>query len=154
MKKFVPSIATAMMAISFAAVAQVAPSSSVTSAVVAAPAVGQSGADGASATNAGSMFMTIPAGDDLVSKVVGLNVINGANQDIGTIKDVAFNASGVKAYIVGVGGFLGIGDHYVAVRASAITVTFDAAAKKWHAALNTTTEALKAAPEYKYSANY
>jgi len=103
------------------------------------------------ATPAAAMFTNVPARDDLSSKVVGLNVYNSTNQDIGTIKDVAFSATGVKAYIVGVGGFLGMGDHYVAVRPSAITLTYDAAGKKWHAAMDTNAEQLKAAPEYKYS---
>ena len=69
---------------------------------------------------AGGMFATVPAKDDLSSKVVGLDVYNKANQDIGTIKDVAFNKDGVRAYIIEVGGFLGMGDHYVAVRPSAV----------------------------------
>lgn len=214
MKRIVPPIATAMMMISFAAVAQVAPSPSATPVVTPAPVAAKGnggsleatlaanlqqsgftnvkvmpdaflvqaqdkagnpvtmllspdsmtvltggpsgGPAGGSAVPAAakSMFMTIPAKDDLSSKVVGLDIYNNANQDIGTIKDVAFNATGVKAYIVGVGGFLGMGDHYVAVRASAVTLSYDAGAKQWHAALNTTAEALKAAPEYKYAANY
>jgi hypothetical protein len=32
------------------------------------------------------MFASIPAKDDLTSKIVGLDVYNKANQDIGTIK--------------------------------------------------------------------
>jgi hypothetical protein len=101
-------------------------------------------------TDAGGKFATIAVGDDLSSKVVGLDVHNAANQDIGTIKDVAFDASGVKAYIVGVGGFLGMGDHYVAVSPSAITLSYDVTKKTWHALMDTTASDLKAAPEYKY----
>lgn len=99
------------------------------------------------------MFATVPSQEDLSSKVVGLSVYNNANQDIGTIKDIAFDRSGVQAYIVAVGGFLGMGDHYVAVKPSAINLTYDANAKKWHAAMNTNADQLKAAPEYKYSSN-
>ena len=222
MKRIVPPIVTAMMVMSFTAVAQTSPVPPATPAIAAAPVAGQGNGGSLEATLAAnlqqsgftdvkvmpdaflvqakdragnpvtmflrpdsmtvlagrpsgepvaspvgapaggstvpaiasSMFMTIPAKDDLSSKVVGLNIYNSANQDIGKIKDVAFNATGVKAYIVGVGGFLGMGDRYVAVRASAVTLSYDAAAKQWHAALNATAEALKAAPEYKYAANY
>ena len=84
------------------------------------------------------------------SKIVGLDVYNKTNQDIGTIKDIAFNSNGVRAYIVGVGGFLGLGDHYVAVRPSALQVSYNAAEKKWHAAMDTNADQLKKAPEYKY----
>ena len=98
----------------------------------------------------GDMFTTVPAKDDLTSSVIGLDIYNGANEDIGTIKDIAFGVAGVQAYIVGVGGFLGLGDHYVAVRPSAITLSYDDGAKKWHAAMDAGAAELKAAPEFKY----
>jgi hypothetical protein len=103
--------------------------------------------------DAAGMFTNIPAGETLSSKVVGLNVYNNANQNIGKIKDIAFDSGGLKAYIVAVGGFLGMGDHYVAVNPSAININFDASAKQWHAAMNTNADQLKSAPEYKYSSN-
>ena len=103
--------------------------------------------------DASGMFANIPAEESLSSKVVGLNVYNNANQNIGKIKDIAFDASGVKAYIVAVGGFLSMGDHYVAVNPSAININFDANAKQWHAAMNMDADQLKSAPEYKYSSN-
>jgi hypothetical protein len=101
----------------------------------------------------GGMFTNIPASEDLSSKVVGLDVYNSQNQDIGKIKDVAFDGNRVRAYIVGVGGFLGMGDHYVAVMPSAINIHFDQNNKTWHAAMNATADQLKAAPEYKYASN-
>jgi hypothetical protein len=102
---------------------------------------------------AGGIFTSIRPKDDLSSSVVGLDIYNGAKQDIGTIKDIAFGAHGVRAYIVGVGGFLGVGDHYVAVRPSAITLSYNVTDKKWHAEMDTDAARLKAAPEYKYPAN-
>ena len=100
-------------------------------------------------TGAGA-FATVPGTEDLSSKVVGLDVHNKANQDIGKIKDIAFDANGVRAYIVAVGGFLGLGDHYVAVHPSALQLTYNAAEKKWHASMDTNADQLKKAPEYKY----
>ena len=99
------------------------------------------------------MFANIPPQEELSSKVVGLEVYNSANKDLGKIKDIAFDQSGVKAYIVSVGGFLGMGDHYVAVNPSAVNISYDSQAKKWRAAMNTDVDQLKAAPEYKYSSN-
>jgi hypothetical protein len=101
----------------------------------------------------GAMFANVPATDDLSSEVVGLDVYNRANRDIGTIKDVAFNAAGVKAYIVGVGGFLGMGDHYVAVRPSALSLSYNSVNKTWRAMIDTSADQLKAAPEYKFPSN-
>ena len=60
----------------------------------------------------GDVFATIPAQEDLSSKVVGLDIYNNADQDIGKIKDIAFAQNGVSAYIVAVGGFLGMGETY------------------------------------------
>jgi len=100
-----------------------------------------------------AMFANVSAGESLASKVVGLTVYNNTNQNLGKIKDIAFDSSGVKAYIVSVGGFLGMGDHYVAVSPSAININYDSTAKQWHAAMNTNADQLKSAPEYKYSSN-
>jgi PRC-barrel domain len=57
------------------------------------------------------MFTYVPAHDELSSNVVGLDVYNKDKQNIGTIKDIALDASGLKGYIVDVGGFLGMGEH-------------------------------------------
>ena len=97
-----------------------------------------------------SMFTTVPNTDRLSSEIVGLDVYNNANQDIGTIKDIAYTRSRVQAYIVAVGGFLGLGDHYVAVDPSDVKVTYDANAKKWHARMDATADQLKSAPAFTY----
>jgi hypothetical protein len=101
-------------------------------------------------TSADGMFTSIPTGDRLSSTVIGLDVYNGQNQDIGTIKDMAMNSSGLSAYIVGVGGYLGVGGHYVAERPSAISIKYDTDDQKWHATMNANAAELKSAPEYKY----
>ncbi len=98
----------------------------------------------------GASFTKIPRTDAMTSKIIGTEVHNSANQDIGTIKDIAYAGSSIKAYIVGVGGFLGVGDHDVAVTPSALHVSWDANAKAWRATMNTTADQLKAAPEFKY----
>jgi hypothetical protein len=95
------------------------------------------------------MFTYVPAQDELSSNVVGLDVYNEDRQNIGTIKDIALDASGLYGYIVSVGRFLGMGDHYVVVRPSAICL--EANDNKWHAKMNVNANQLKTAPEYKYS---
>jgi sporulation protein YlmC with PRC-barrel domain len=95
------------------------------------------------------MFTYVPGQDELSSNVVGLDVYNDDRQSIGTIKDIALDASGLYGYIVSVGEFLGKGDHYVVVRPSAIS--FKAEDDKWHAKINVNADQLKAAPEYRYS---
>ena len=72
----------------------------------------QANGAGAADRNGGRQgtFTTVPSGDRLSSNIVGLNVYNNANQDIGTIKDVAMGSNGVQSYILAVGGFLGMGD--------------------------------------------
>ena len=50
------------------------------------------------------------------SKVVGLNVYNDSNEKLGSISELLFDKSGkVEAAVIGVGGFLGVGQHDVAV---------------------------------------
>lgn len=50
------------------------------------------------------------------SKLVGLNVYNDSNESIGSINDMLTDKTGnIKAVVIGVGGFLGIGEHLVAV---------------------------------------
>ena len=55
-------------------------------------------------------------GDWRASKLVGLSVYNDNNESIGSINDLLTDKSGnIKAAVIGVGGFLGVGTHLVAV---------------------------------------
>src|ERR1700742_956114 len=55
-------------------------------------------------------------GEWRASKLVGVDVYNEANEKIGDINDVILDKAGkVENVILGVGGFLGMGEHYVAV---------------------------------------
>jgi sporulation protein YlmC with PRC-barrel domain len=75
---------------------------------------------GATATN--------PAGSDMIkpdqmraSKVIGSTVYDVQNQNIGDVKDIVLDKDGqVSAVVVGVGGFLGMGEKNVAVKLSDI----------------------------------
>jgi sporulation protein YlmC with PRC-barrel domain len=55
-------------------------------------------------------------GDWRTSKVVGLDVYNDNNESVGKINDLLTDKSGnIKAVVIGVGGFLGVDEHLVAV---------------------------------------
>src|SRR3982750_3905171 len=50
------------------------------------------------------------------SKVVGLSVYNDKNESVGSINDLLTDKNGkIVAVVIGVGGFLGVGEHLVAV---------------------------------------
>lgn len=89
--------------------------------------------------------------DDMVtSKLVGQSITNAANETIGEIADVVIGFDGkVKAWVVGVGGFLGIGTKYVAVDPSALRLQ-RTDGKTLTAMINTDRDQLRAAPEYIY----
>jgi sporulation protein YlmC with PRC-barrel domain len=55
-------------------------------------------------------------GDWRASKVVGLNVYNEKNENVGSINDLLMDKSGgIKAAVISVGGFLGMGARLVAI---------------------------------------
>jgi sporulation protein YlmC with PRC-barrel domain len=59
---------------------------------------------------------TTASGDWRASKMAGLKVYNDANENIGSINDLLMDKSGnVKIAVIGVGGFLGMGEHLVAI---------------------------------------
>lgn len=50
------------------------------------------------------------------SKLVGLSVYNDSNESLGSINDLLMDKSGnIKGVVIGVGGFLGVGEHLVAL---------------------------------------
>jgi sporulation protein YlmC with PRC-barrel domain len=95
-------------------------------------------------------FSTVSKDEMFSSKLKGLNVHNQKDEAVGEITDIAIKGSQIDALILSVGGFLGMGEHYVAVSPASVNVKRDAKNDKWVATMNTTKEALKAAPEFKY----
>ena len=99
---------------------------------------------------ADAKFSTVSKDEMFSSKLKGLNVYNQKDESIGEITDLAIKNHQVDALILSVGGFLGMGEHYVAVSPSSVKVSYDQKNDKWLASMNTTKDALKAAPEFKY----
>lgn len=69
-----------------------------------------------SATDSKSASSMSYQGNWRTSKLVGLNVYNEGNESLGSINDLLTDKSGnIKAVVIGVGGFLGVGERYVAI---------------------------------------
>jgi sporulation protein YlmC with PRC-barrel domain len=101
------------------------------------------------AAPAEAKFSTVSKEKMFSSKLKGLNITNQKDETIGEISDLAIKNNQVDALILSVGGFLGMGEHYVAVSPASVKVSLNKD-NKWVASMNTTKEALKAAPEFKY----
>jgi sporulation protein YlmC with PRC-barrel domain len=84
-----------------------------------APALAQTNApaSGTSAANkSGQAETPLKAGQWRASKVTGLNVYNNNNEKIGDINELIVDREGkIEAVVIGVGGFLGMGEHDVSV---------------------------------------
>ena len=86
------------------------------SALLVTVAFAQTPAATSDGTNAAPMSNSSLHGDWRTSKVVGLGVYNDDNESIGSINDLLTDRNGtIKAVVLGVGGFLGMGAHLVAV---------------------------------------
>jgi len=118
-------------------------------AVLASPALAQDNKT-TGAAPAAAKFSTVSKDEMFSSKLKGLNVYNQKDENVGEITDIALKNNQVDALILSVGGFLGVGEHYVAVSPSSVSIRHDAKNDKWVASMNTTKEALKEAPEFKY----
>ena len=63
-----------------------------------------------------SKWMTTEHGGWRASKLKGVNVYNNSNEKIGDIEELILDNTGrINAVVIGVGGFLGMGEHNVAV---------------------------------------
>lgn len=122
-------------------------------ALLATPVLAQTATTTATTTGmapADAKFATVAKDEMFSSKLKGLNITNQANETVGEITDLAFKNDKIAAMILSVGGFLGLGERYVAVSPASVNVKYDEKNDKWMATMNTTKDALKAAPEFKY----
>jgi PRC-barrel domain len=121
-----------------------------------------------SATTARAQQQQSAAGLWRASKLHGIDVYNQQNEKIGDIDDVLMDKDGKATLaVLGVGGFLGMGEHNVAVKFSELkfsdqpvkgstsgsnTSTNSSVKKNYpdHAVFNATKDQLKAMPEFKY----
>lgn len=121
------------------------------------------------------------SGEWRASKFIGLDIYNQQNEKIGDVNEILIDQNGrVTGYVVGVGGFLGMGEHDVLVKPDQIKLVNEPVRRtdaprpaatdarnvpadrrtertpdeKWypdHGVINATKDQLKALPEFKYS---
>ena len=113
---------------------------------------------------------TLKPGEWRATKLAGVDVYNSNKEKIGAIKELILDKSGtIKSAVVGAGGFLGMGEHDVAVPFTDVkwsdepiapTNTSGTAGKPAdetnrgypdHATLDMTKDQLKALPEMQYT---
>jgi sporulation protein YlmC with PRC-barrel domain len=96
------------------------------------------------------IFYRLGPADMRVSKLMGLDIRNLQNEDIGEIEDIILeNGKTMRAVVIGVGGFLGMGERYVAVDPTSIVISRNEDGDV-EAILNTTREDLRNAPEFRF----
>jgi sporulation protein YlmC with PRC-barrel domain len=98
------------------------------------------------------ILTSVPAQSTTVTNWYKQSVYDTANNKIGEVMDILLSPDGkVNALIVGVGGFLGMGEKDVAVSFPSVKHTTKDG--KAYLTLDTTKDALKAAPGLKYDRN-
>jgi type IV secretory pathway VirB10-like protein len=97
-----------------------------------------------------AQFLTEQKPDELLaSKLIGRPTVNSQDETIGNVNDLVTDRSGkVIGALIGVGGFLGIGEKHVAVRFEDLKFTRDDK-DNVNVALNISKETLASAPAYK-----
>ncbi len=141
LKHIMAVAAVSGIALTSAMAQSTAPSSTTPPAVAAAPS---------SSTSSSAHFVTTQTADQwLASKFKGTDVIGTDDKKIGDVSDVLFDKDKkVLAYIVGVGGFLGIGSKDVAVDPTAFQTVAGKDASDYKLRLSMTKDELKAAPAF------
>lgn len=125
------------------------------------PAMAQQPATPTPSTQAAPVAAT---GQWRASKLIGVNVYNEANEKLGEINELVINRSGqVAGAVIGVGGFLGMGEHDILVpmdrlkfsneTGKSTTGATSADNRQWYpdrAVMNANKDQLKALPQFKY----
>jgi sporulation protein YlmC with PRC-barrel domain len=84
------------------------------------------------------------------SKLIGTKVVNAANESIGDVNEIIIGKDGkVAAVIIGVGGFLGMGEREVAINYNSLRMNRDSNANLV-LTVNATKDALKNAPAWRW----
>jgi len=104
------------------------------------------------ASSTDSLMTKMPGEAVTVTNWYKQSVYDSSNNKIGEIVDVLVDKKGeIAAVIISVGGFLGMDTKDVAAPFGAIHTTMKD--NKWWLLMNTTKDALKSAPGYKYDGN-
>jgi sporulation protein YlmC with PRC-barrel domain len=109
----------------------------------------QSQTTGVAPPDQAAALRSLPSDATTVTNWYKQNVYDPSEQKIGDISDVLIDKDGkIGAFIVSVGGFLGVGEKHVAVPFQAVhAIQKDG---KWWLTMNTSKDSLKSAAGYKY----
>jgi len=121
------------------------------------PATSPPAASPSSPTSPGTMkFYSSQPGQMRASKLIGVNIKNNANETIGEINELILDKDGkIAAVVVGVGGFLGMGQREVALDYKSLNIKYDPNAMTDAGAtavtVDATKDSLKAAPAWTWN---
>ncbi|WP_312366183.1 PRC-barrel domain-containing protein [Ensifer sp.] len=88
--------------------------------------------------------------DIVASQLVGVDIYNKQNEDVGEISDVVIgDGKSVIGIIASVGGFLGVGESYVVIDPASFALANDDGT--WKAYVDTNKDDLSKAPKFDYS---
>ncbi|TCL75832.1 PRC-barrel domain-containing protein [Rhizobium sp. BK251] len=157
---FATALAPAAFAQSATTPAEPAPSVEATQPATPAPALPADNAqapaaapstDTAQAPAAPGSYLTEQSADQISANTyIGQSVYNSNNESIGSVNDLIMQKEGgLVAAVVGVGGFLGIGEKNVAVPMDKIAVAQNTQDGTVKLTTSETADSLKAAPEFK-----
>jgi sporulation protein YlmC with PRC-barrel domain len=112
---------------------------------------GAAGGPADSAKTVSSQIVNAQGRDEwLASKLRGTTVLGSDNQKVGDVVDILLDKSGqVRAFIVGVGGVLGLGTKEVAIDLTEFREVPAANGNKTHLKVPMTKEQLTQAPDFK-----
>jgi hypothetical protein len=84
------------------------------------------------------------------SKLIGSTVVNTANETVGDINEIVLSGEGkVAAVVIGVGGFLGMGEREVAISFDSLRMQRDQN-NNLKIVANATKDTLKSAPQFRW----
>jgi len=106
------------------------------------------------AASGAPQFITINNDAILSSRVIGLDVQNASGKEVGKIEDIVFEGGQISGIVLSVGEVLGVGQRYVAVDPSSISIRYMEGENKWHAAMNADLDQLKSAPVFRYEGKW
>ena len=107
------------------------------------------------ATTTGAFTQNQGQNQWLGSDLIGAKVVNNANETVGEIEDILVDQNGtIQAAVIGVGGFLGVGEKDVAVSFKELKITRDQNDGDIDkVTVNYNKDQLKSAPEFKSAAD-
>lgn len=148
--KYTVLAALAVACMSVPALAQTTPSAPAPGTAMPAATDAGTGMKMADTATVKLKYVTVKPADVMSSKLVGTTVYNNKNETVGEVEDLVIeNGKTLTGVVVGVGGFLGLGESYVVLDPSTLAISNKDG--RWAVHADTDKETLKNAPKFEYS---